>query len=344
MTSYKDNWEKLENEPIGQGGQGLVYKVARKSDVNKKAYIAKVFKKSNSTTPERLARFKREAEISNSLSHEHIIKIIEFDVDIEHPYLIMEHCSGGSLNKAKNPFWQESPLKALELFQQICLAVAEAHKNGIIHRDLKPENILLRTERGPAVVSDFGICYLQDGERLTEPQERVGAKYYMAPEQSRGRETNVNNKCDIYSLGKILHWLLSGKDVYREEHLEPEYNLRSKYDEKMEYVNQLLDKMIKFNANERIDIQTVLNEIPEVIRLLEGKFNMIEKGTVQKCIYCGIGEYERSSKTTTETKGKYGLAFGMQTTHEFRALCCNNCGNIQFFRVDECKNKSWLDK
>jgi serine/threonine protein kinase len=114
------------------------------------------------------------------------------------------------LSKA-NPYWAKSPIIALELFEQICKGIAYAHSQGVIHRDIKPDNIFLRTELGPAVVGDFGICFVeQDGTRLTILDEAVGPTMFIAPELEDGRLTNITNKCDTYSSGKLLYWLLSG--------------------------------------------------------------------------------------------------------------------------------------
>lgn len=93
--------------------------------------------------------------------------MIDFNLAADKPYLVTEYCAGGSLSKAE-PFWLKSPIIALELFEQICSGVAYAHNQNIIHRDIKPANIFLRTTTGPAVVGDFGICFLEeDGTRLT---------------------------------------------------------------------------------------------------------------------------------------------------------------------------------
>jgi serine/threonine protein kinase len=249
----------------------------------------------------------------------------------------------------QEPFWRKHPLETLKLFQQICEGIAEAHNNNIIHRDIKPENIFLRTATGPAVIADFGICFLQDEqERLTMLDENVGTKKYMSPETEDGKIPldEITNKSDIYSLGKVLYWLFAGKVFNREKQRDSHWDLKIQLDDmKMEYINILLDKMIIENAAARITINDVINEVYNLIRLFEGKFNMIIKGVPQHCIYCGIGTYENLAKTTKDAKTRFGIAYGMQTSsQEFRAFACNNCGNLQSFRVDLCKNKDWLDK
>lgn len=110
---------------------------------------------------------------------------------------------------------------ALEIFAGILNGVGAAHAAEVIHRDLKPANILFPDSslRKP-LVADFGICLLKessDAKRLTEEGETVGAKYFMAPEQERGGVSTVTYAADIYALGKLLHHMITGRNLYREE-------------------------------------------------------------------------------------------------------------------------------
>jgi serine/threonine protein kinase len=103
--------------------------------------------------------------------------------------------------------------------------IRSAHQHGAIHRDIKPANVLFLDEslREP-MVSDFGICFLKEtieSERLTEHGETVGAKFFMAPEQERGGITDVAEASDIYALGKLLHFMITSRYLYREVCLKP---------------------------------------------------------------------------------------------------------------------------
>jgi serine/threonine protein kinase len=262
---YGDRWEIIES--VGEGGQAHTFLVKDNKGEGEIQYILKRLKPRS-----RIERFKREIEVVRNLSHPNIVQLIDFDLTAKEPYLVTEYCSGGSLAKAK-PFWQDSPIEALDTFQQVCEGVAFAHNNGIIHRDLKPDNIFLRSKNGPAVVGDFGICYLEeDGTRITLTEEAVGPVHYMAPELEEGRIANVSPKSDIYSLGKLLYWLLSGGKIFsREKHRDPEWDLKGprKWSGRnaseefwkniyMEHVNRLLDKMIVNDSQQRIDMGGVL--------------------------------------------------------------------------------------
>lgn len=82
MTDFKEKWKILnDGNHIGEGGQSLVYLVARKDDPYEEKYVAKVLKKSKKTTPQRIEHFKREHDTINKLSHEYIVKLIDFNID-----------------------------------------------------------------------------------------------------------------------------------------------------------------------------------------------------------------------------------------------------------------------
>lgn len=344
---YKQKWNVIRT--LGRGGQGEAHIVTRNDGSKKKKeqYVLKEILTSH--IPARLTRFEREARTLESLSHPNILKLVDFDINSNPPYMVTELCSGESLEKTKNKFWKDSPTATLSLFKEICLGIAEAHKHNIIHRDLKPDNILLKTDTGPAVVGDFGLCLLLDEneDRVTGHEEQVGARFFMAPEFENGLVLleNISVKGDVYSLGKILYWLFSGKKFNREKFRLETRNLRKLCNNpKMEYVNELLDKMITISPDDRMDINEVLKRIPELTRLLTGNYNLIEKGFPQNCIYCGVGQYKRLAINKDQSFNEYGLEPGQGSKRDWRAFTCNYCGNVQTFRIDFCENKDWLDE
>jgi len=338
-TIYGNRWEVLES--LSEGGQAQTFLVTDKRGKGETCYVLKRLKNIN-----RIERFKGEIEAIRNLTHENIVRLIDFDIEARKPYLVTEYCSGGSLRQAK-PFWHKSPSKGLEIFEQICLGVESAHVNGIIHRDLKPDNIFLRNKEGPAVVGDFGICYFErDGTRITLTEEAVGSRLFMAPELEDGRIKDISPKSDIYSLGKILYWLLSeGKVFNREKHRLPEWDLKQKTiifpnwnNIYMEHVNRLLDRMIVFKPKERIATHTILVESRKVARLVQKEFNPIAKDIPQPCTYCGYGHYVQRAKGQFEAR-KFG--FEGIGGPDWRILTCNECGHVQAFRVDMAERKDW---
>jgi serine/threonine protein kinase len=217
---FGGRWEI--HEPLGEGGQAHTFRVVDLKGDEKTSYALKRLK-----NVRRLERFRSEVEALRSLADPNVIKLIDFDFEAKQPYLVSEFCAGGNLERNISRFNQD-PIQALNLFIEICKGVAAAHDKGIIHRDLKPTNILLRTSEGPPVVADFGICYIEGGERHTLTEEAVGPRWFMAPELEDGRasDSDISSASDIYSLGKLLYWLISDRKIFsREKHREPQYNL-----------------------------------------------------------------------------------------------------------------------
>jgi serine/threonine protein kinase len=338
--TYGKRWEVLQS--LGEGGQAHTFLVKDIRGESETQYVLKRLKNLS-----RIDRFRGEIEAIRNVTHENIVRLIDFDLENKKPYLVTEYCAGGSLTSSK-PFWQDSPAMAFELFQQICDGVAFAHGRGVIHRDLKPDNIFLRSEKGPAVVGDFGICFIEDnGLRVTLTEEAVGPRFFMAPELEDGRVDSVTPKSDTYSLGKILYWLLSGGIVFsREKHREREfdlkqYNLDSELEWNniyMEHVNRLLDLMITHDPEKRREVDSIRIFIKRTKRLVEEQFTPISPNIKQPCTYCGYGYYVMKAKGDLSVQNFGFVPIGAP---DWRVLTCNRCGHVQSFRVDYAEEKEW---
>jgi len=341
-TRYGDRWEVIES--LGEGGQALTFLVRDINGTSETKYVLKRLKNHN-----RIERFKREIETIRNLSHENIVNLIDFDFEASKPFLVTEYCVGGSLATSE-PTWQDNPVKALGIFQQICRGVAYAHAQNIIHRDLKPDNIFLRATGGPAVVGDFGICYLlEDGTRLTLTEEAVGPRIFMAPELEDGRLEAISDKSDTYALGKILYWLLSGGKIFsREKHRDPQWDLKGKNPDTLlgwdniylEHVNRLLDLMIVYEPEGRRSVENILTLSTQVTRLVQKEFPPISKDIARPCTYCGVGYYVKRASDNTDV---YNFGFTPVGNPNWRIFTCNECGHMQAFRVDMAKKKEWWE-
>lgn len=336
---YGDRWE-VKNS-LGEGGQAHTFLVTDLRGATETLYVLKRLK-----NPNRVERFKREVETVRNLSHENIVKLIDFDLEASKPYLVMEYCEGGSLSQAK-PFWRNSPIIALQMFQQICEGVAYAHSQDVIHRDLKPENIFLRTTRGPVVVGDFGICFVEEGgSRVTLTDEAVGPTQFIAPELEDGRADAVSDKSDTYSLGKVLYWMLSGRIFSREKHRLPQWDLKEQNENSllgwnniyMEHVNRLLDLMITDDPASRRSVHNISLLLRDATRLIEKEYSPIAPDIRQPCAYCGQGIYVLKAKDNTDT---YNFGFQPIGAPNWRIMVCNTCGHVQSFRLDFAQRKDW---
>jgi serine/threonine protein kinase len=324
---------------LKEGGQGHTFIVHSEDDQKKKSFVLKRLK-----NRKRIHRFVSEIQAVTKLSHKNILQIVDVDLDVEHPYLVTEFCAKGELSEKL--LSQMPLLSRLRMFEQICDAVAYAHSQNIIHRDLKPENIFLHDDMTP-VVGDFGICHVANGgERFTLTEEAVGPFRYMAPELEDGRTDNVQPSTDVYSLGKLLYWMLSGRTFAREKHREENFDL-AKNTQGSEYhlINHFLDRMIVADSAKRITTgKQVLEELRVLIGRIEQRAHCIEINTPQPCFYCGLGFYQIRANTTPSrslsTSGDV-RTFGFTPIDgsEWLIMVCDHCGNVQIFRTDYVKKK-----
>lgn len=205
-------------------GQGAVKDVYRTYDNRTKRWVAMASLREE-RGPEFYDLFVHEAWLTSSLSHPNIIKIYDAGVDSEgRPFFTMDlkgNTSLGNLAHHSN----KTPLRELlEVFIKVCDAVAYAHSRGVIHLDLKPENI--QTDSfGEVLVCDWGlgkvVGEMEEGEdsiparlaphdNMTLLGQVKGTPGFMAPEQA-GAEFDKDHRTDVFSLGCILHFILTGK-------------------------------------------------------------------------------------------------------------------------------------
>jgi len=208
-------------ELLGSGGMGEVY---RARDTRLKRDVAvKVLPERLAQDPAALARFEREAQSVAALSHPNILAIHDFGRDQDVSFAVMELLEGETL-RARMERATMPPPKAAEIARHIAVGLVAAHAKGIVHRDLKPENIFLTTD-GLVKILDFGLAkqdpvgFAHGTETAaptlghSHPGAVVGTLGYMSPEQVRGRP--VDHRADIFSLGVILHEMLSGERPFR---------------------------------------------------------------------------------------------------------------------------------
>src|SRR6516225_9722840 len=140
--------------PLGAGGMGEVYR-AKDTKLGRDVAL-KILPASFTNDPERVARFRREAQVLASLNHPHIAQIHGLEEVNDTQFLVLELVDGESLDKriARGPIPVD---EALGIAKQIADALEAAHEKGIIHRDLKPANIAL-TKDGSVKVLDFGLA------------------------------------------------------------------------------------------------------------------------------------------------------------------------------------------
>ena len=159
----------------------------------------------------RYKRFRNEVEAVKRLDHPGIVKLLDASLDEEPFYAVYEFEPGGSLGDLGKEDLLAIPLpQRLRLCEQVCVALQAAHEASIVHRDVKPDNILISPDRKTARLCDFGLIFSEGGERETATLEQVGSRYYIAPELEDGRADRVSPASDVYSMGKVLYYVVSG--------------------------------------------------------------------------------------------------------------------------------------
>jgi serine/threonine protein kinase len=204
---------------IGQGGMGAVWKVRDKA-IDKTLAI-KVLRKELANDRFAVKRFEQEALAASCLTQVNLVAVYGSGKAKDNsPYLIMDFLEGESLADLLHREVYLPVPEVLDISTQICEALAHAHAKGIIHRDLKPSNIMLtKSPDGNVIVKivDFGIAKLmpsinEQTNNLTQTGDLIGSPLYMSPEQCKGE--TVDARSDIYSLGCIMHEMLTGKAAF----------------------------------------------------------------------------------------------------------------------------------
>jgi eukaryotic-like serine/threonine-protein kinase len=208
--------------PLGAGGMGEVYR-AKDTNLGREVAI-KALPAAFASDPERLSRFRREAQTLASLNHPNIASIYGLESDAGTPHLVLELVEGETLASRL----EHGPLPLRESLQvglQVAAAMEAAHERGVVHRDLKPGNIMITTS-GVAKVLDFGLAKSAGdpgGSTDSEGSPTVtagataagailGTTSYMSPEQARGKA--VDRRSDVWSFGCVLFECLSGSQPF----------------------------------------------------------------------------------------------------------------------------------
>jgi serine/threonine-protein kinase len=206
---------------IGAGGMGEVY--LAEHQMLKRPCAIKLIRANRANDPKALARFQREVRATATLSHWNTVEIFDYGSTEDGTfYYVMEYLPGLSLLDLVELYGPLPPERAVHLLLQTCDALREAHSIGLIHRDVKPGNIFAAQRGGVCDVAkllDFGLVKpAGEGKslELTEEGFITGSPLYMSPEQASG-ESEPDARSDIYSLGAVAYFLLTGKPPFMAE-------------------------------------------------------------------------------------------------------------------------------
>jgi serine/threonine protein kinase len=202
---------------IGEGGMGQVYRA--RHHLLKRPTAVKVLKP-DQNTPDMLARFEQEVQLSSQLTHPNTIEIYDYGRTPDGVfYYAMEYIDGLNLAQVVALAGPLPPGRVIHLLRQICGSLREAHSLGLIHRDIKPQNIMLCCRGGEAdvvKVLDFGLVKQItpiEATGATSQTVLVGTPLYMSPERLLDPRA-VDPRSDLYSVGAVGFKLLTGEEVF----------------------------------------------------------------------------------------------------------------------------------
>ncbi len=211
-------------EPLGRGGMGEVWR-ARHRMLARPAAIKLISPEAAGVRHGRLtntviSRFEQEAQMTATLQSQHTIQLYDFGVTDDGAfYYVMEYLNGLDLETLVEKYGPVPAERAVHFMLQISESLEEAHQAGLVHRDIKPANIFISThgiEYDFIKVIDFGLArFSQENKALTISSSASGTPAFMAPEAALGE--TVDARADLYALGAVGYWLLTGHLVFEGE-------------------------------------------------------------------------------------------------------------------------------
>ena len=269
---------------LGEGGMGQVWQ-ATDTQLGRQVAL-KILPDPFAADPDRLARFKREAQILASLNHPNIAAIYGIEESEGTRALVLELVEGPTLaDRIK-----QGPIpvdEALPIAKQIAEALEAAHEQGVIHRDLKPANVKVKAD-GTVKVLDFGLAKAFQPEAsdpglsasptisltaaATQMGMVIGTAAYMSPEQAKGKV--VDKRSDVWAFGSVVYEMLTGKRAFVGEDvsdtlaavLRAEVNLDELPDETPTRLRRVLGACLQRDPKQRV------HDVADVRLAMEGAF------------------------------------------------------------------------
>lgn len=191
---------------LGAGGMGVVYLGRTGSG----ALVAvKVIQAEYADDPGFRARFRREVDLARRVSSPWAVPVTGAEPEAEEPWLATAFVPGPSLGEAVARHGALPVRSVRALARMLARALSAVHDAGLVHRDVKPGNVLLAVD-GPRLI-DFGIARATDETALTSPDMVVGTPGFLSPEQAEARGAGVGPASDVFSLGCLLAYALTGR-------------------------------------------------------------------------------------------------------------------------------------
>jgi len=367
---YLKKWKIIENLP--EGGQGKVYRVLKlennqriEADIldslrnltvsfipveNREKYYEKfsnalfdLFKIQNPSKKGALKvlhksddakaqeRIKREIQAMSKIIHPNLIEIL--DIDPDSIWYVSKFYQNGTLAHNKNTFKGDFQ-KSLKAIRPLVEGVAILHKNGYVHRDIKPQNIFLNSNND-LILGDFGLIHFIDEQhpRISETYENVGSRDWMPPWAMGIRIDDIKPSFDVFSLGKLLWSMVSGKSILLLWYFEKEsYNVEKLFPNSpyMRLANKLFQEcIVEDEKNCLADASLLLNKIDAMISIMDLNADVIGPDIKRPCKVCGLGKY--NLEVDSDPSRIHNFGFSAVGSRTMKIFACSHCGHVQIF-------------
>lgn len=291
-------------------------------------------------------RMRREMLILKELDDSHIVGLIDEGEAGE--WFVMEFIGEETLKEHQQH--SVGDLKAaLTTIRPIVASVSRVHQASMVHRDIKPDNIFVSPQRA-LVLGDFGLVHSDDYLRQTEQWENIGSWQWMPTSWTHyERVEDITAKFDVFAFGKVIWWMISGKDKLTErQYREPRFNLEELFpnNPEMALANRLFDKCVT-DKEEQCQLShagDLLDEIDEILHALSNQRTFF--GSRNKyCSSCGLGTYKQllSDRSGPQELKNFGIVPADDQLYYY-VYVCDYCGHVRKFQSRRGKIlPAWLD-
>lgn len=276
-------------------------------------------------------RIKREIKAMSDNLHPNLIRIL--DVDPDSAWYVSQFYPNGTLLDKREMF-KGNFSKAINAIRPLVEAVATLHEKGCVHRDIKPQNVFLNPNND-LILGDFGLVYFEDDKhtRISEKYENVGTRDWMPPWAMGMRLEDVRPTFDIFSIGKLLWSMVSGKSFLQLWYFDAdEFNVEKLFTEesrKMRLANKLFAKcIVQYEKNCLKDAGELLKEIDKTTSSIELGADVIGLNIERTCNVCGIGKYKLYNS------GIHNFGLHRVGNRKFKIFTCPHCGHVQLFSYE----------
>lgn len=279
-------------------------------------------------------RIRNEIQAMQGLDHPHLLKILDADSSYRW-YVSQFHPRGELVSNLGN--FAGKPLQALQAFRPLVEAVGKVHESGFVHRDIKPQNIFIGANQ-ELILGDFGLVFFEDDNhtRVSNTFSNLGSRDWM-PFWAQGKRIDeVKPTFDVFSLGKVLWSMVSGKQTLlgwyfaNERHIDS--NVENLFPDApgITLINPLLSLCVVEHEDDCLNnAQELLLEVDQIIEQLECQSAIAEGEFHSNCHCCALGKYELSADQDSMEVGNFGLS--PRGARSFKVFQCNRCGHVQLF-------------